>query len=95
MEIEWTSQASSDLEAIRVYIAKDNERAAYELLDRIVSTVEELLPAQPEVGRPGRINGTRELVIPASSYIAPYRLKNTRIQILAVFHGSQQFPDKL
>jgi len=29
----------------------------------------------PEIGRPGRIEGTRELVIPRTPYIAAYRIE--------------------
>lgn len=43
----------------------------------------------------GRVDGTRELVIPGTQYILPYRVKQNQIQILAVFHGARQWPEAL
>jgi toxin ParE1/3/4 len=49
----------------------------------------------PEIGRVGRIPGTRELVIPGLPYIVPYRVKSAAIQILGVLHTSQEWPQDL
>ena len=46
----------------------------------------------PNMGRPGRIKATRELVIGRTSFIVAYRIKDNRIEILRVLHGSQQWP---
>jgi toxin ParE1/3/4 len=54
-----------------------------------------LLKQHPALGRPGRIIGTRELVVPDTPYIIPYRIKEDEIQILRVFHGSRKWPEKL
>ncbi len=55
--------------------------------------VETLLPDNPEMGRPGRVPGTRELVIPRTPFIVPYRLVGNTIQILRVFHGTRRWPE--
>jgi toxin ParE1/3/4 len=54
----------------------------------------ELLQSHPEMGRPGRLPGTRELVVPDTPYIIPYRVRRERLDLLAVFHGHQRWPVK-
>jgi plasmid stabilization system protein ParE len=49
----------------------------------------------PEMGRPGRIEGTRELVISRTPYIAAYRILGGTVQILRVLHGAQQWPEEM
>jgi len=55
--------------------------------------VETLLPESPEMGRPGRVPGTRELVIPRTPCIVPYRLVGNTIQVLRIFHGARRWPE--
>ena len=55
----------------------------------------EALAGQPDMGRPGRIAGTRELVVSATPYVIPYRVRAGRLELLAVFHGRQKWPVKL
>lgn len=45
------------------------------------------------MGRPGRVPGTRELVIPRTTFIVPYRLVGNTIQILRIFHGTRRWPE--
>jgi len=52
-----------------------------------------LLPNNPEMGRPGRVPGTRELLIPRTPFIVPYRLVGNTIQILRIFHGARRWPE--
>jgi toxin ParE1/3/4 len=93
MDIEWTNRALADLDSIHEFIAKDDRSAAADIIDLIIATVETHLPRQPDMGRPGRVDGTRELVVPHSPYIVPYRVRRSLIEILAVQHGAQQWPD--
>ncbi|HDH16523.1 MAG TPA: type II toxin-antitoxin system RelE/ParE family toxin [Gammaproteobacteria bacterium] len=48
------------------------------------------------LGHTGRLPGTRELVIPATRYIVPYRVRPRlqKIEILRVFHASKKLPDR-
>jgi addiction module RelE/StbE family toxin len=62
--------------------------------DRIRAQVRQLLQF-PETGRPGRIEGTRELVISRTPYIAAYRIMGETVRILRVLHGAQLWPDQL
>ena len=73
MRIEWTFFAMNDREAIFDYLEADSPRAAIMIDDRIEAQVE-LLIETPEIGRPGRVEGTRELVIQRTPYIAAYRI---------------------
>jgi len=47
------------------------------------------------MGRPGRLFGTRELVVPDTPYIVPYRVRGERLELMAVFHGRQKWPEEL
>ena len=74
------------------YLAQDNPLAAADQDEEIEHQVD-LLLQNPKMGRPGRMQGTRELVISRSPFIAVYRLKGSRrIEILRLLHGSQQWP---
>jgi toxin ParE1/3/4 len=92
VKIAWTEPARQDLRDIFEYIAEENPHAARALLNEIrVRAV--LLQSNPQIGRPGRVDGTRELVLTGTRYILPYRIKEKQIQILAVFHSARQWPD--
>ena len=91
MRLRWFSQAIADLVSLRAYIAQNNPIAAREVSDRILKAVN-LLADQPGIGRPGRVEGTKELVISGTPYIVPYRIKKGEIELLRVFHGARQWP---
>lgn len=94
MRIEWLREAGQDLVEIRRYIVADHPGAAVQVAKRILDTVA-YLRDHPEIGRAGRIPGTRELVIPGLPYIVPYRVKSAAIEILGVLHTSQEWPQDL
>jgi toxin ParE1/3/4 len=60
----------------------------------IIHSIEDLLADQPQMGRPGRVSGTREFVVPRTSYIVPYRVRDNRIQVLRVYHGARRWPER-
>jgi toxin ParE1/3/4 len=91
----WSPEAIEDLAALRAYIEQDDKAAALRVALHIVGTVETLLPNNSEMGRPGRVPGTRELVIPKTPFIVPYRVIGDTIQILRVFHGRRRWPETL
>ena len=93
MHIYWTSKARAEREAAIDYIARDNLLAALDQLDEIEQQTN-LLTAQPKMGRLGRVKGTRELVIGGTPFIAIYRIKGKRIEILCFLHGAQKWPLK-
>ena len=95
MNIAWSPEAIEDLVSLRAYIAEDNPAAARRVVLHIIKSIEELLPDNPNIGRAGRVPGTREFVIPRTPYIVPYRSKHATIQILRVYHGARRWPDRL
>jgi toxin ParE1/3/4 len=51
------------------------------------------LPTRPQSGRPGRVSGTRELVVTRTPYVVPYRVQGRNIEILRVYHGARKWPE--
>ena len=93
MKVVWFREAIDDLEEARNYIARDKPETARRIAARIVDAVDRLAK-QPSLGRPGRIPGTRELIVPGTPYILPYRVRREVIEILRVFHNRRQWPDR-
>jgi len=77
----------ADRDEIFDYIETDSPRAASAIDDKV-----EILLQFPEVGRVGRVDGTRELVIDRTPYIAVYRLVDDAVRILRILHGSRLWP---
>jgi toxin ParE1/3/4 len=92
VKLRWTVPALRDLESIGDYLARENPQAARKIVTRIFDQVN-LLATHPEAGRPGRVAGTRELVVSRTPFIATYRLRDGQVEILAVFHGSRRWPE--
>lgn len=92
MRLVWAAPALRDLAAARAYITRDNPAAADRQVRFVLAAVANLLRF-PEIGRPGRRTGTRELVINRTPYIAAYRLRGDRIEVLRIIHGRQRWPD--
>lgn len=90
----WTRQASEQLAAAYDFIVSEHPTAAGRQLDLILRAVENLVNF-PEMGRVGRIEGTRELVIPGTPYLVAYRLKGATVRILALLHSARRWPTKL
>lgn len=94
MKIRWTRTALRNLAAEAEYIAQDSPTAAGKTLARIKNAVN-LLAGQPSMGRAGRVPDTRELIIPETPYIIPYRIHDGQIEILRVFHAARKWPTDL
>lgn len=89
-ELEWKAPAVADLMAIVDYISDDNPTAALALLEEIQSKVAQL-PAHPKRCRPGRVAGTRELVV-RPNYIVVYAETEAAVTVLRVLHAAQMWP---
>ena len=90
--IRWLRRAERDLDQVEAYIAQDNPQAAIAMVLTIIAAVERL-DAFPGMGRAGRVEGTKELVVDGTPYIVPYRKKGERVEILRVYHTSRQWPE--
>jgi len=91
--VVWSPRAIGHLANLRAYIARENPDAAASTATTLLSAVDRLA-ALPNLGRPGRVSGTRELVVPGSRYIIPYRVRGERLEIIAAFHGRQRWPKR-
>ena len=89
MQVQWTVSADNDRKAAIDYVAKDSLTAALSQLDEIEGQTDRLAD-YPKLGRPGRVKGTRELVVNRTPFIVVYRIKGEIVQILRVLHGAQQ-----
>jgi addiction module RelE/StbE family toxin len=91
VRLQWSIFAQTDRNAIFEYIEADSPQAAITVDDRIRAQVSRLA-RYPQSGRPGRVAGTRELVIHRTPYIAAYRIAGDTVRILRVLHGAQPWP---
>jgi toxin ParE1/3/4 len=69
MTLQWSPESIHDLLALRAHIAENDPAAAKRVALHILYCVEHLLPENPKLGAPGRVPGTRELVIPKTPYV--------------------------
>lgn len=93
MIVRWLPSAIHDRDVQLDYLGERNPRAAIDQGDRIEHQVGQLLD-YPEMGRLGRIEGTRELVVSGTPFIAIYRfVPDTEcVEIIRLLHGAQQWP---
>jgi toxin ParE1/3/4 len=94
LRVRWLRRALLDLDAVEAYIAQDDPDAAAGVVLRVVQSVS-LLKEQPGIGRSGRLPDTRELIVPDTPYIVPYRVKDDTVQILRVYHSARKWPECL
>jgi toxin ParE1/3/4 len=94
MQLKWLRQALRNLDDEAAYIAQDSPQSAAAFVNHLMSSADMLI-AQPQMGRPGRVPGTRELVITRFPYILPYRVRNETVEILRVFHTARKWPQHL
>ena len=91
LEIRWLKRALANRDTEAAFVALDNPAAAARVVEAIATTVE-LLAQHPALGRPGRVEGTRELVVANTPCLVPYRVRNNVVEILRVFHGARKWP---
>jgi addiction module RelE/StbE family toxin len=91
VKLRWTDGAVEDLRSAHDYLEAENPRLAWEGVARVMSAVERL-EQFPHMGRPGRVEGSRELVVTGTPFVVGYRVKGEFVQILAVLHGTREWP---
>lgn len=94
MSVIWSPQALTDLAAIKTFISENDPMAAQRVAFHIIDTIEALLANNLHLGRPGRVPGTREFVVPKTPFIIPYRISGGRIHILRIYHNSRRWPEE-
>jgi toxin ParE1/3/4 len=91
MKLRWTEGAVEDLRSAHAYLEAENPKAASDVVDQIVSAVERLERFR-QMGRAGRVEGTRELVVTGTPFLVAYRVKGESLQVLAVLHAARKWP---
>lgn len=94
MRVLLSDAALDDLASVYEFLAKDVESKALERIMRLLDAAESLAEL-PSLGRPGRVPGTRELIVPGTPYIIPYRVKGETVQVLRFYHSSRRWPKRL
>ena len=89
MRIEWSAHAVTDLEAISAYIEQDRSLKTANRVARTIYDAIQSLRTLPHRGRAGRIENTRELVLPRLPYVVVYRVYEDRVLILNIVHGAR------
>ena len=93
MQVKWLRTALRNLDAEAAFIANDDAAAARLVVQRVLKAVA-MLAAQPDIGRPGRVPHTRELVVLNTRYVVPYRVRGDTVEVLREFHTSRRLPQK-
>ena len=93
MRVRWTTPAREQFVSIYEFIGEENRSAAAKMADQIWESAQ-LLGRHPLAGRPGRVEGTRELVIQGAPFIVAYRVEKNEVWILAVMHAARKWPDE-
>ena len=88
MIIRWTSEARTDRRNQIEWRAERNPRAAASMDAKVEQSVR-LLGDFPEIGRPTNVADTRELSVTGTPYIVVHRLTSATVQILRLYHSSQ------
>lgn len=91
MRLRWLRKAIANLDSEAEYIAQENPQAAAEMFAYVKAKVESLANF-PASGMPGRVPGTRELVIERYPLLVPYRVVGNELHVLRVFHTRRKPP---
>ena len=92
MRIEWSAHAVADLKAISEHIEQDRNLETANRVTRAIYEAIQSLRRLPYRGRYGRVENTRELVVPGLPWIAVYEVLQERVVVLNILHGAQKWP---
>ena len=90
--VKWLRKGLKSLEQAYDYLAETDGDAAIALVFKIQAATQQLAEF-PMMGRVGRVDGTRELVITNTPYIVIYRVRGNAVEILRLLHTSKRYPD--
>jgi addiction module RelE/StbE family toxin len=92
MRIQWDSRAVDDLRDILDYIDERNPTAALKTYQLISGSVSQLA-THPFIGRVGRVEQTREMIVNGTPYLVAYGLDKDTVTVIAVLHSARRWPD--
>jgi addiction module RelE/StbE family toxin len=88
MKVRWLLSALAGVRAVRFHIAEENPQVADAVAARIERAVLHL-EEFPSSGRIGELRGTREVVVTGLPYVLVYRVTDSEVQVLRLFHQKQ------
>jgi plasmid stabilization system protein ParE len=91
VELRWTDTALADLDSAGAFLAEHHSNSGPAMARRILEAVDYLL-RHPNLGRPGRVRATRELVVSGTPFIVVYRVRVDEVQLLGVLHHARKWP---
>jgi addiction module RelE/StbE family toxin len=91
MRVRWTTDAADDLERICDYIVQSRPDSARRVAQSVIERIG-TLETFPHLGRPGRVQGTREIAFPPLPFVAVYEVHEEQIVVLRILHGAQRWP---
>jgi toxin ParE1/3/4 len=90
---KWLKKAINDLDNSLDYVAAHQGLITAKFLAEQLFSAVDLIVQNPGIGHPGRVAGTRELVVSGTKYLIPFRVKETQVEILRIFHTSRKPPN--
>ena len=90
MQLRWTMVAADDLEGIAEYLYEKSPQSAAQLIRKIYEAPSNLR-SYPNLGRSGKKDGTRELVLAPLPYVVVYQIVDDVVYILRILHGAQDW----
>jgi toxin ParE1/3/4 len=90
-QLEFTARAFQHIAAAEEFISRENPAAAQKVAEAIYKTAEKL-EIFPDLGKPGRVPGTRELPLTKYPYTLVYRVRPSKVIVYAVMHHARKFP---
>ena len=92
MPLFWHSATRDDFRAIRRFY-RDLDPSTVKRLIAAIFHAASHLNQHPNLGRPGRVEGIRELAVKGTRFLLGYTVAGDRIVVLAVYHSSRRWPD--
>ncbi len=91
MHLKWTRLALTSVEAEAARLTREHPPTAKRAIKRIHDAVRTLVK-HPTLGRPGRLPGTRELSVPGTPYVVPYRVQDEEVEVLCLLNLGKRYP---
>jgi toxin ParE1/3/4 len=91
VRVRWLATAVGDLERIESWVAERNTLAAVDTIEAVLAAVERLADF-PALGRPGRVQQTRELPVTGTPFLVVYKVRAEDVAVIRVLHGARRWP---
>ena len=88
----WSAASVRDLHDVVDYIHGESARGTVIIRRRFLDTVQRI-GQMLYSGRTGRVEGTREAVVPLAPYIVVHQVSSQAVEILGIWHGARQWPE--